>query len=309
MIVAFHAPFTEVACERRPSPLDLGEDCAVNLDRMRAAELGRDTVRILHEGTYMAPSGRTVDLHEAIARARAETQTYPPDREALLTTHRQHATEITVTNETTLTAARRLVAAGFHPVALNFASARHPGGGFLSGARAQEESLARASALYACLNGNPMYDWHESHRDPFYTDYAIYAPAVPVFREENGALFDEPSLCAFITCPAVNARVALERDPGCRPAIRAAMARRIARVLAIAAAHDHAHVILGAWGCGAFGNDPREIAGLFHAALQGPFREVFAGVVFAIRDWSSERRFIGPFERAFGGDQDHDSET
>lgn len=281
----------------------------MNLDRMRAAELGRDTVRILHEGIYTAPSGGTVDLHEAMAHARVETQTYPPDREVPQTTHRQHATAITVGNETTLSAARRLVAAGHLPAALNFASARHPGGGFLSGARAQEETLARASALYACLNGNPMYAWHEAHRDPFYTDYAIYAPMVPVFREESGALLDEPYLCAFITCPAVNARVALERDPGCRPAIRTAMARRIERVLAIAAAHDHAHLILGAWGCGAFGNDPREIASLFHAALSGPFREVFAGVVFAIRDWSPERRFIGPFERAFGGDPDHGSET
>lgn len=206
-------------------------------------------------------------------------------------------------------AARRLVAAGSLPVALNFASARHPGGGFLGGARAQEESLARASALYACLNGNPLYAWHESHRDPFYTDYAIYAPDVPVFREESGVLLDEPYLCAFITCPAVNARVALERDPGCRPAIRAAMARRIERVLAIAAAHDHAHMILGAWGCGVFGNDPREIASLFHSALNGPFREVFAGVVFAILDRSSERRFIGPFEQVFGSHPDHSSKT
>src|SRR5260370_17578408 len=102
---------------------------------MRAAELGHDTVRILHEGTYTAPSGRTVDLHEAIARARAETQTYPPDREALLTPHRHHATAITVTNETTLTAAPRLAAAPFHPLALNFAPPPHPAPPSLTAAR------------------------------------------------------------------------------------------------------------------------------------------------------------------------------
>jgi uncharacterized protein (TIGR02452 family) len=277
----------------------------MRLDRSRAAELGRQALQILQEGTYMAPSGHIVDLRDAIARARADTQTYAPEREIPLAANRGHATQIAVTNETTLSAASKLVAAGHHPVVLNFASARHPGGGFLGGAQAQEESLARASALYACLSGNPMYAWHETHRNPFYTDYAIYSPHVPVFRGESGALLDDPYLCAFMTCPAVNATVALERDPTCRPAIRAAMARRIERVLAIAVAHNQPHVILGAWGCGVFGNDPHEIATLFRAALAGPYEGAFAGVVFAILDWSPARRFISPFERAFGDLPDH----
>jgi uncharacterized protein (TIGR02452 family) len=243
-----------------------------------------------------------VDLHDAIVRARADTQTYPPEREVPPIVSGRHKTEVTVTNESTLDAVSHLIAAGQRPVALNFASARHPGGGFLSGARAQEESLVRSSALYACLKDNPMYAWHETHRDPRYTDYAIYSPDVPVFRTDSGMLLEEPYTCAFITCPAVNAKVALERDPSCRSAIRATMAQRIERVLAIAAAHGHAHIILGAWGCGAFGNDPHEIAGLFRAALGGPYRGVFAEAVFAILDWSPARAFIGPFEQAFGDD-------
>ena len=192
---------------------------------------GRETVQILDTGAYLASSGQRVDLHDSISLARANTQTYPPERAVALATAAQHATLVTVTNETTLAAAKRLSTAGHQPVALNFASARHPGGGFLSGAQAQEESLARSSALYACLHDNPMYAWHETHRDPFYTDYAIYSPDVPVFRDDNGVLLDEPYLCAFITSPAVNARVALDRDPECGPAIRIAMARRIGRVL------------------------------------------------------------------------------
>jgi uncharacterized protein (TIGR02452 family) len=269
------------------------------IDRKRAAELGQETLQILHEGTYIAPFGRTVDLRAAIALAKASTRTYPPEQEVSLPAKKQHTTKITVTNETTLAAASRL-AAGKRPVALNFASARHPGGGFLSGARAQEESLARASALYTCLEGNPMYAWHEAHRNPFYTDYAIYAPDIPAFREDSGALLEEPYLCAFITCPAVNARAALERDSSCQPAIRRAMAQRIERVLAIAAAHSHEHLILGAWGCGVFGNDPHEMAMLFHAALSGPYHGVFAGVVFAVLDSSPSRTVIGPFEQVFG---------
>ena len=276
----------------------------MRLDRKHAAEQGRETLQILDGGGYQAPSGLWVTVQEAIVRAKAATQTYPPEWEASLTMQAQQsqqATLISVTNESTLAAAHRLVAAGHHPVALNFASARHPGGGFLSGALAQEESLARSSALYACLAGNPMYAWHASHRDPFYTDYAIYSPDVPVFRNEHGALLEAPYLCAFITCPAVNASVALDRNPSCGPSIRAAMAQRIERVFAIAAAQNSTHIILGAWGCGVFGNDPREIATLFHAALAGPYQQTFAQVIFAILDWSPERRFIGPFEQIFAG--------
>ena len=58
-------------------------------------------------------------------------------------------------------------------------------------------------------------------------------------------------------------------------------------------------VVLGAWGCGAFGGDPELVAERFHAALHGPFRGVFTTVVFAVLDTTAERRFIGPFERRF----------
>jgi uncharacterized protein (TIGR02452 family) len=272
---------------------------SMQMKRDRAAALGLETVDILRAGFYVAPSGGRVELQSLVARAIEGTRTYPPDAAVPAPMTGQFATQITVTNESTLVAARRLIDAGSRLVALNFASARHPGGGFLSGARAQEESLARSSALYACLEHNPMYAWHEAHRDPFYSDYAIYSPDVPVFREDTGQILDEPYLCSFITCAAVNVKVALERDPARGPAIQVAMARRAERVLAIAAAHGHADLILGAWGCGAFGNDPRVIAPLFKMALYGPFQGAFATVIFAIVDWSPERRFIGPFEEVF----------
>lgn len=208
-------------------------------------------------------------------------------------------TRFDVANESTLAAARRLVAEGHRPVALNFASAKHPGGGFLSGARAQEESLARSSGLYACLNSHPMYELHRAARDPMYTSYAIYSPDVPVFRDDDGALLREPFLCSFITAPAVNAKMVLERDPKRRPEIREAMRERIVKVLAIAAQHEHEALVLGAWGCGVFGNDNEEVASLFEQALTDRFMGAFSRVVFAVLDGSPEERFMGPFKRAF----------
>ncbi len=78
------------------------------------------------------------------------------------------------------------------------------------------------------------------------------------------------------------------------------MRERVSRVLAIAADHGHAALVMGAWGCGVFGNDGDEIAELFHDALAGLFRGTFASVIFAILDSSAEQRFIGPFRRVFG---------
>ena len=145
-----------------------------------------------------------------------------------------------------------------------------------------------------------MYDLHRAQADPMYTSYAIYSPDVPVFRDDAGTLREEPFACAFITAPAVNAKVVLERRPSAGPAIHAAMRERTRRVLAIAAHHGHAALVLGAWGCGVFGNDNEAIAGLFHEALTGPFRGTFAQIVFAILDSSREEPMIGPFRRRFG---------
>jgi uncharacterized protein (TIGR02452 family) len=57
--------------------------------------------------------------------------------------------------------------------------------------------------------------------------------------------------------------------------------------------------VLGAWGCGAFGNDPNRTAVDFREALENEFRGAFSDVVFAITDWSPERRFLGPFRKVF----------
>ncbi len=71
------------------------------------------------------------------------------------------------------------------------------------------------------------------------------------------------------------------------------------RVLSIARAYGYAELVLGAWGCGAFGNDPRQAARDFRNALEGEFNGAFREVVFAITDWSPERRFLGPFRDTF----------
>jgi len=258
-----------------------------------AAALGRAAVEAARSGGY-AHDGRTVAWDAEVRAAREGTVSIPPDAE--LPPHdaaRFEATRVQVSNETTLGAARRLVDAGERPLALNFANGVHPGGGFLEGATAQEEVLCRSSALYLTLVGDAMYDAHARRPLPDATDWAIYSPAVPVFRTDDGTTLPRPWRLDVLTCSAPYA-------PGVgQPEAGDLLARRIHRVLAIARAYGHRALVLGAWGCGAFHNDPRRTARDFREALAGPFDGAFAEVVFAIADWSPERRFLGPFGDEF----------
>lgn len=269
------------------------------ISRELAAEYGRQALQILEQVYYTAPSGARVEMAGLIESSVRGTHSYPPGETLPDSLPGQFQTQIEVENETTLSAARRLISAGCRPALLNFASAKHPGGGFLSGARAQEEYLARSSALYACLRGNAMYEFHRARHDALYTDYVLYSPDVPVFRGDDGSLLEEPYCVAMITSPAVNAGPPLQYQPHRRAEIRPAMWTRILKVLAAGATHGHDAMVLGAWGCGAFGNDPTEIAELFRQALDANFRGTFRRVAFAVLDWSPDQRTIGPYQESF----------
>lgn len=143
-----------------------------------------------------------------------------------------------------------------------------------------------------------MYAFHADRSDTLYTDYVIYSPDVPVFRGEDGALLERSWSCSFLTSPAPFAPGYLAAHPEGHRDLEAAFTSRIAKVLTVAAHHGHEALVLGAWGCGAFGNDSHMVAREFRDALAGPFRGVFTHVSFAITDSTSTRRHIGPFEAA-----------
>lgn len=249
--------------------------------------IAEETLGVIDRGSYAAPSGRTVDLSREIEAAIEGTVLYRPDqlkRLARTVGTAAHATRIEVTTEGTAEAAQRLVAEGERDVvALNFASARNVGGGFLNGARAQEEELCRASALYRCLETQPdYYDVNRSHRDALYTDHIIYSPRVPFFRDKARQLLEEPYLLSVITAPAPNMGAVLQQAPHRTQEVRETFVRRAAMVLAVARDRGHEVVVLGAWGCGAFGGDPEVASDAFDQALKGAFQGAFRRVVFAI---------------------------
>lgn len=268
--------------------------------RSVAARLGQEAARIAREGAYEAPSGKSVSIADSVARAVAATREVAPGDALPERAARGAVPRVHVVNATSLEAARALAAAGASPCVLNFASAKNPGGGFLGGAVAQEEMLARSSALHACLDGRSMYAHHRAQRSPLYTSWVIHSPAVPVFRTDDGELLEEPYLASFLTCAAVNAGAARQRGPAVADAIVGAMRARTARVLAVAEAMGERALVLGAWGCGVFRNDPEMVAEHFDEAL-AEMRGAFEVVVFAVLDTSAELRNLAPFARRFAG--------
>jgi uncharacterized protein (TIGR02452 family) len=98
-------------------------------------------------------------------------------------------------------------------VILNFASAKNPGGGFLGGASAQEESLARSSCLYPSQTKDwTMYHFNRNQTDFLYSDYMIYSPNVVFWFDDNGISFESPIQVDVITSPAPNKGAMLQHN-------------------------------------------------------------------------------------------------
>ena len=263
-------------------------------------EIAKDTLEIISKGFYRNPLGETVDIRNEIELA--------VEKSTLLTGQNPEIgigdleTKIVITDETTLEAAKRLTQKENvdNPFVLNFANAKTPGGGFLSGAIAQEESLARSSAIYPTLT--KYLSWYESNRrvlDQYYSDDMIYSPEVPVFRNDNGSLLLDPYSVAFLTSPAVNTAELKRHGNYDRASIEFISQNRIRKILATALQFGHRDVILGAWGCGVFGNEPEMIANLFAVSFESEFRNKFERVVFAVYDKGMSKKTLGAFQNRF----------
>jgi uncharacterized protein (TIGR02452 family) len=280
----------------------------------RRAAIAQETVAALRAGEYLhQESGRAVDIAtELRACVDGTVLLLPGDVRPPSDGCGDASCQIEVVEASSLAAARALCDADCNPVVLNFASARNPGGGFLGGAEAQEESIARASALYACLTesdgGKAFYGLSKRQRDPLYTDGAVYSPTVPILRVEEGSIpgcmtgrfLEEPWAVSFITAAAPNAGVARKRGIS-EQAIEDVYARRADHVLTIAADRGHDALVLGAWGCGVFRNEPRAAAAAFGKLLRGKHARAFRTVTFAILGNPANRApFVNEFQPSGG---------
>lgn len=170
-----------------------------------------------------------------------------------------------------------------NPLVMNFANAHKPGGGFEAGATAQEEALCRCSTLIASIGSakaKEMYQYNNLHATPLESDYMLLSK-VCVFRNEKCELIRDPYLVGVITVPAPN-RIGLAALTPVEK-IDAAMIRRIQIMLLVAKANDYKSLVLGAWGCGAFHNNPENVAKCFKVVLEDyGYAQFFENICFAI---------------------------
>ena len=278
--------------------------------RSKRAQIAAETVQLVKNGWYIHPVAGRVDFSQSVSDAVGNTRHFEPEdfdalfreRDAIVAKRSRSTPAHIVANMTTLEAARTFLAENSSPVlALNFASAKNPGGGFLGGSQAQEESLARASAMYECINGvRGFYDTNRACESCLYTHHMIYSPAVPVFRDDNDELLPSPYQVSILTAPAVNRGALQANEPSRLADIAPTMLERIDRLLAIAVVKGYRRLILGAWGCGVFKNDPAEVASWFAEHLNGPcYGHMFETVMFAVLDQTKNGDVIASFHRAF----------
>lgn len=258
--------------------------------------LAQLVVDIQDKGWYLNDRRQRINFKKKMREAKASTKLYEPadfpvlaQQCELALRHLDYDMFFEVTNETTLAAAYRwVVKERRRPLCLNFASAKHPGGGFLKGAMAQEESIALASGLYRCLQTEPdYYTENQAFGSSLYTDHMILSPNVPVFRSDKGFL-PEPYTVSILTSPAPNATAVRAHERHNIDKILPVLDSRIDKVLSIAVVEGYDTLILGAWGCGVFGNNPTEVAKLFRRHLGQKFLKAFRDVTFAVLDKTAE---------------------
>ena len=177
---------------------------------------------------------------------------------------------------------------------LNFASSTSPGGGVETGASAQEECLCRVSTLYPCLKTKTAWDkFYGPHRaapNSLHNDDIIYTKDVVVLKDDDYHPLATPFRVDVITCAAPNLRdipsnrynrndgEAAHISPEKLLELHLSRARKI---LSAAAANGAEVLILGAFGCGAFRNDPAVVAAAYQQAMP-QFLNHFKTVEFAV---------------------------
>lgn len=179
---------------------------------------------------------------------------------------RNFVTEINIQNLDTVSAGNALSVAG-KTALLNMASSTCPGGGVMNGAQAQEECLFRCSDLHVTVNEQyyPLAD-----NEGLYTTNAIF------FKDKDYNTV-QPFVADVITVAALN----MNRDSiGSIPYMEA-MIPKIRLIFQLANENNVDNLVLGAWGCGVFKNDPRTMADMFIQELKS-YMGCFKQVVFAV---------------------------
>ena len=146
---------------------------------------------------------------------------------------------------------------------LNFASYKYPGGQFMNGSKAQEECICHESTLYNVISQyGDYYEWNKAHNNKhLYLNRALYTPNIIIERSNDKGKWQ--SMIDVITCAAPNYRAASNYAGVSLEENNKTLFERIKFIKYIAENQNIDTLILGAFGCGVFGQDPIMVANYF----------------------------------------------
>lgn len=278
--------------------------------RQKLVEAFKDTQRLYRQNIL---------LSKAIQDAKATTKLYEEDDYPDILGSPEADGTIAVTKHKSFEAAISIHAD--HPLwkiaVLNFASATNPGGGVRTGSSAQEESLCRCSTLYPTLTQEWLwqayYGKNRDAHDNLHTDACIYSPGIVICKTdetypERMAEKDWVSV-DVISCAAPNLRrkPSNSNNPEYGRAVSISDAglyslhlKRAEHILHIAATNGADALVLGAFGCGAFANDPQVVAKAYKDALTD-YKRYFRFIEFAVYCRESETENYNAFKQTLLG--------
>lgn len=252
----------------------------------------RNTVDIVNQGHYVTENG-TKYVFPDDTDMMSKTVFYEQEIHLPTRSIGNNPTIVEVQNIDCLYAGVQLTEQGYNPAILNMASRRNPGGGVVTGAGAQEETLFRRTNLFRSLYQFAPYSeqygiQRSRYQYPLERNFGgIYSPNAIYFRESEQkgyALLDNPVSLSFITVAGMN-RPDLTADGMIADYHVEPIKNKIRTIFRIGLLHGHDSLVLGALGCGAFRNPPRHVAQLFHEVIkEREFRNQYRRIVFAILD-------------------------
>nr|DAS58543.1 MAG TPA: TIGR02452 family protein [Caudoviricetes sp.] len=243
-------------------------------------------------------------LHSRMDTMKRRTKLYEPDEIIKIASdYKKGPCKIYLTSKTVITVAKELSSLGPTTV-LSFGSATNPGGGVTYGSKAQEECICRSTPLYAALNQKKFlekfYMVHKLSKNALYSDRMIYVPDVPVLKSDV-PIWDPKKKKGRLYSYNPNERFYIDVITACAPNLRAlknisseeideTIRNRIRRIIKISANENIDSLILGAFGCGVFQNDPEIVANIFNEILHEKDEngielcDYFKTVAFAVRN-------------------------
>lgn len=266
--------------------------------RAKLVEIFEDTLDMIRENPSLIDTLRESSCNTKLYRQEDDIKV--PD----LGSAADKNCRITVSSDRTFEAAQKLSKKyNMRIGVLNFASATSPGGGVTHGAFAQEECLCRCSTLYPVLNEEALwksyYEFHRNRKDSLYTDACIYTPGVKVIKSD----IEEPKRLQphewfdvdVITCAAPNLYFDAENISD--EELLKIHLNRGEKILKVAIENNVTVLVLGAFGCGAFRNNPAIVAEAYRQLLD-KYKNHFFAVEFAVYCRDEEKLNYQTFKKA-----------